>query len=113
MAYFQQQPSGGNSYTRQFAPVQEKVPGQPWDEEEDYDDGFDELMEEEPDEAPSREEIQRERQRKFRIAAGIGDLAATLIGVGVILALVAFLISIIQFVSTDFSQNFSLLQTKF
>ena len=34
-------------------------------------------------------------------------------GVVVILALVAFLITMLRFLSTDFSQNFSLFQTRF
>ena len=49
----------------------------------------------------------------LRIAAGFGNLGATLVGVAVILVLVAFLISMIQFISTDFSQNFSLWVTRF
>ena len=116
MAYFQRQPAEENSYTRQFAPASGDFSEEEWD---DYDDGFDELTEEDPgeeeypaDEA-SEEEARREKRRKYRIAAGIGDFGATLIGVVVILALVAFLINMLRFVSSDFTQNFSLWSTKF
>ncbi|MBQ9210298.1 MAG: hypothetical protein IJ153_01230 [Clostridia bacterium] len=112
MAYFQRNQQPEESYTRQFAPA--PAQGEEWDEEEAYDDGFDELSEEDfpPEEIPE-EELAAEKQRKYRMAAGFGDFGATIVGVVVILALVAFLINMIQFVSTDFSQNFSLWQTKF
>ena len=122
MAYFQRSSSDDPSYIRQFAPAA----GEDWqetdDEDEDepiYDDGFDELMEdgeemEIPEEGSFTEnEWQEERRRKFRTAAGIGNFGATIFGVAAILLLVAFLISMLRFISSDFSQNFSLLQTKF
>ena len=61
----------------------------------------------------SEEEILENRRRKFRIAAGVGDLAATLFGVGAILALLAFLMSMLQFISSDIAQSLSLWQIKF
>ncbi len=45
--------------------------------------------------------------------AGVGDLTAVLAGVGVILVLVAFLISMVRFVSSDLSQTVSILSTGF
>ncbi len=78
-----------------------------------YDDGFDELAAGAPEEELSEEEIREEQKRRFRIAAGAGDLAAVLAGVAVILVLTAFLINMIQFVSADIMQNFSLWVTKF
>jgi|GEM_PF-6486359 len=54
------------------------------------------------------EELAAERRHRFRILAGVSDLAATLFGVAAILALVAFLSSMLRFVSSDFVQNFSL-----
>ena len=118
MAYFQRKPAEEDSYTRHFSPAEEGYAEEEWDDEE-YDDGFDELMEEDsagdddPAEEMSGEEVRLEKRRKYRIAAGIGDFGATLVGVVVILALVAFLINMIRFVSSDFSQNFSLWSTKF
>ncbi len=78
-----------------------------------YDDGFDELASREEEEELSEEERQEENRRRFRIAAGAGDLAAVLAGVAVILVLAAFLVNMIQFVSSDVAQNFSLWATKF
>ena len=113
MPYFERKDP--EKYTPSFAPVSED---ESWNED-DLDDGFDSLMED-PDETeddmgdePDPEELRLARRRKYRIAAGIGDLAAVLIGTGVILALVAFLINILQFVSSDFSRTFSLWQTRF
>jgi len=83
------------------------------------DSGFDALYEDDPDAAealPEEEEdpeLRREaRLRKFRIAAGIGDLGAVLTGAAVILVLVAFLISMLRFVSSDFARTFSLWKTQ-
>ncbi len=81
--------------------------------ENGYDDGFDELATDPEEEELSEEEIREEQKRRFRIAAGAGDLAAVLAGTVVILVLVAFLINMIQFVSTDFAQTFSLFAAKF
>ena len=87
-----------------------------------YDDGFDDLLEDpdageeplDPEEARLLEEEKKQsRLRKLRIAAGLGDFSAVLIGAGVILLLVAFLISMLRFVSSDFARTFSLWQIKF
>ena len=86
--------------------------------DDDYDDGFDELYQDGPEALPEEEEEDPEvrraaRLRKFRIAAGIGDFGAVLAGAAVILILVAFLISMLRFVSSDFSRTFSLWKTQF
>ena len=114
MAYFRDQPSPEKGYSRRFGPAREDAPEEEWEEEAPlWDDGFDELMEEDPEPEISEEERRLLRQHRFRIAANLGDVGATLVGLGVILALVAFLISMLRFLTTDISQNFSLLQTKF
>ncbi len=138
MAYFQRDKDGGNrgydprserqEYEEEFRPPEEgRGPEPVYDDgfgdgyedsyddgfDDGYDDGFDELAAEEPEEELSEEERREEQKRKFRIAAGVGDLAAVLAGVAVILVLTAFLINMIQFVSSDISQNFSLWATKF
>ena len=113
MAYFQHDSKKEETYTRQFAPVRDEEYEEDWDDEE-YDDGFDELLEpEEAAEEADEDAVREEKRRKFRIAAGVGDLGGILIGVGVILALVYFLINVLRFVTTDFKESFSLLQTKF
>ena len=58
------------------------------------------------------EEDRQSRLHKLRIAAGVGDLGAVVVGVAVILLLVAFLISMIRFVSSDFNHFFSLWRIK-
>ncbi len=92
----------------------------PENQEEDYDDGFDELLEDEeydaaqlPEYDLTEEELQAERRRRFRIAAGVGDLTAVLLGVAVILLLAALLISMITFVENDLSKSFSDWITRF
>ena len=113
MPYFQRTDS--DEYTRSFDPreAREEEDGV----EDDYDDGFDELNEEEApaeeEELLSEEEKLEEKRRRFRIAAGIGDVSAILFGTALILVLVALLINMLQFVSSDFAQNFSLFQTRF
>ena len=115
MAYFQQR-TAEEGYTHSFQTAPPLYPEEA-EYEPDYDDGFDALMEEEvePVEAEpalSEEEIRDAKRRKYRIAAGFGDFGAVLLGVVAILILVAFLINMIQFISNDFRQNFSLLQTR-
>ena len=117
MAFFSRQTSQEEPYTRHFPPIEEEDSGTEWPEEEEYDDGFDELLEEGEEDLPEdpvlEEELRQEKQRKFRFAAGLGNFGATLVGVALILVLIAFLIAMVQFISSDFSQNFSLLQTRF
>ena len=125
MQYFERKPDAED--TRRFSALPEE--GEPGgglfshsgDDrfDDDYDDGFDALYEDDPDAAealPEEEEdpeLRREaRLRKFRIAAGIGDLGAVLTGAAVILVLVAFLISMLRFVSSDFARTFSLWKTQ-
>lgn len=114
MAWFQRSGDAEEEYTRRFRPAEEED----GEEEEYYDDGFDELLEE--DELPEEEypeedeeDLRQEKQRKYRIAAGIGDLGATIAGVVVILLLIAYMLNLIRFVVNDFSQNLSLWVTRF
>ena len=87
------------------------------DEDEYYeDDGFDEMNEGEeevPDEAESEEETEERIRDRVKLAFGVGNLGAVIAGTVVILALVALLLSMISFIQTDLSRNFSLLQMKF
>ena len=87
------------------------------DEDEYYeDDGFNEMNEGEeevPDEAESEEETAERIRDRVKLAFGVGNLGAVIAGTVVILALVALLLSMISFIQTDLSRNFSLLQMKF
>ena len=113
MLYFERTDTG--EYTRRFDAV--SGGDERWEKDEN-DDGFDELTDGDSDEypeeeTPDEEELREARRQKFRIVAGIGDLGAVLLGTVVILGLVAFLISMLRFVSSDFSRTFSLWQTRF
>lgn len=129
MAYFQRKRADEEEqYTRKFRTIQQESirteEAEAEAEEEYYDDGLDALNweeeeqdgalpEEEAEEEWTEEELAEERKRKFRIAAGVGDLAAILAGTAVILVLAALLISMIRFVSSDITQNFTIWATKF
>jgi len=76
-----------------------------------YDDGLDEAEEQEPEEL-TEEEITERRHSRIRVAFGAGNLLAIVAGTVLILVLVALLLSMINFVSTDFNRNFSLFLSK-
>lgn len=129
MAYFQRRQNGEEEhYTRRFEASDWNEDGPEEDSRETYPEEYDDELndqiwddtyseEADPEEDESgewtEEDLAEERKRKFRIAAGVGDLVAILAGTAVILVLAAFLISMVQFVSADFSQNFSIWATKF
>ncbi len=138
MAYFQKRHTEeSEAYTRRFSPMnnqggaEEDSDGLEYEDEyeesyreaEAYDDGLDEdgndfmnWNEEDEDSAEdewTEEELAEERKRKFRIAAGVGDLTAILVGTAVILALAALLIQMYHFVTADISQNFTIWATHF
>ncbi|MBR2823322.1 MAG: hypothetical protein IKE24_06540 [Clostridia bacterium] len=120
MPYFERTDS--EAYARRFENPEGGEANASYDEfEEDYDDGFEELLEDPEAEGPidpeearlQEEEARRSRQEKYVIATGLGDFVGVLLGVAVILLLLAFLISMLRFVSSDFSRTFSLWQLKF
>ena len=96
--------------------------GADWEDAE-YDDGFqdDDLYNDgmyddfgdEAEEEWTEEELAEEKKHRFRILAGVGDLTAILAGTALILVLVALLIQMINFVTEDISQNFTIWTTKF
>ena len=59
------------------------------------------------------EEAEAARRKRVRMAFSVGNLAGIIAGTVLILLLVALLLSMINFLQTDISRNFSLLQTKF
>ena len=82
----------------------------------EYDDGFDELAEEEeqaaiPELSPE-EKAERTRNR-VKLAFGAGNLFGVIAGAVLILILLGLIFSMIHFVITDMSRNFSLFQTNF
>ena len=83
------------------------------EEEPDFLNWNEEEYEDPSEEEWTEEELAEERKRKFRIAAGVGDLAAVLAGTAVILALAALLIQMYHFVTADISQNFTIWATHF
>ena len=96
--------------------------GADWESAE-YDDGFqdDDLYNDgmyddfgdEAEEEWTEEELAEEKKHRFRILAGVGDLTAILVGTALILVMVALLIQMINFVTADISQNFTIWTTKF
>lgn len=103
MAYFQSKES-----------VPEKQYSDPEENETEYDDGFDELSEpeEEVPELTSEEKAQRKKDR-IRLAFGAGNLFGVIAGTVLILVLMTMIFSMVHFVITDMSRNFSLFQTNF
>ena len=112
MAYFRengmdktrQQPSAG--FLEKFADEEPEYV------ESEYDDGFDD-PETEAENELSEEEQKEIRKNRFRVISGAGNLAAVITGTVVILALLAFLMSMIGFVLNDADRNFTLFQTRF
>ncbi len=130
MAYFRRTQQE-DAYTPRFRPprsgkaedrdsyAEEEVPDYYAEEEdpeyygEEPDDGFAEMYEAEyPEEELTEEEKQEETRLKYRNAAGAGDLFGIVAGIAVILALTFFLIGMYQFLSSELSDSFALLQTK-
>ena len=82
--------------------------------EMDYDDGFDDLYEA-GEEVPelSREEKAERTKSRLKLAFGAGNLFGVISGTVLILVLLMLIFSMIHFVITDMSRNFSLFQTNF
>ena len=82
--------------------------------EAEYDDGFDELQEEETYVPELTEEEKAERKEsRVRLAMGAGNLFGVIAGTVLILLLATLIFSIVHFVISDMSRNFSLFQTNF
>lgn len=65
-----------------------------------------------PDEELLTEEERRElRQSNWKLLAGLADFAAVILGTAAILILIALLVSLINWLVSDISQTFTLLQT--
>ena len=83
--------------------------------EVEYDDGFDALEDEaaEEEEPLTPEESERKQKHRLALAYGAGNTTALVIGIELILLLIALLLSMIRFVQTDMSRNFTLFETRF
>lgn len=113
MAYFKQNEQ--EEYTSVFQrPVEEPTEEKQIERYDEYDDGFDILADEPEDDVHGEdpEELAERRKERFKFINGIGDFIAVIVGAVVILLLVAFLISLFSWLSTDIKQTFTLWQTK-
>lgn len=108
MAYFRQTQQETQTYT----PVFKKEVSSTADmTDAPYDDGFDDYSDPfAPEEDP--QEIAARRKERFTLFNGVLDFVGVILGAVVILVLLAFLISLINWVSTDINQTFSLWQNK-
>lgn len=107
MAYFKHTQQETQTYTPVFrrddpsAPDMTDVP---------YDDGFDDYSEPIVPEDP--QEVAARRKERFTLFNGVLDFVGVILGAVVILVLLAFLLSLINWVSTGINQTFSLWQNK-
>lgn len=75
-------------------------------------DDFSDLLDGDPlaDDLLTDEEREELHQSRWRLIAGLGDLAGVIIGVGVILLMVMLLISLLNWLAADIVQTFTLWQ---
>lgn len=84
----------------------------PFEEEDEYDDGFDELTQEDEPEL-TEEELEERKGNHFRLAVGAGNLVAVIGGAVLILLLLTMIFSMVHYVINDMNRNFSLFSTNF
>ena len=106
MAYFRQ----NEPYPEEGIPAEGDYPPE-GETEEEYDDGFDELTEEEEPELTEAEK-KEQKESRARLAMGAGNIVAVIVGTVLIMLLLTMLFSMIYFVTTDMTRNFSLFQTQ-
>lgn len=115
MAYFDQN-KPEQEYTSVFRKIVPEQPEESQTEFYDEDEGFDMIESDPEDLADSGEEDPEEaaarRKERFQFINGIGDFVATIIGAVVILLLLAFLISLFNWLSNDIGQTFTLWQNR-
>ncbi|MCQ2457397.1 MAG: hypothetical protein MJ142_01550 [Clostridia bacterium] len=75
-----------------------------------YDDGFDELSGDSAEDGDvlTEEEEEELRRDRYRLAAGLGNLAAIVVGCVIILVMIALLFSLINWLQNDVSHTFTL-----
>jgi hypothetical protein len=87
-----------------------------WEEypEEDYDDGFDDPYEDE-DELPelSEEEKADIQKKRAKVVFEAGNITGIIIGTVLVLLLVMILFSMVYFVRSDITRNFTLFRIQF
>ena len=109
--YFQQDPEPEQPiYDDDFAPEEDDVPVElPYDSIYDQPDPEDDELD---DELLTDEEKAALRRSRWRVLASLGDFAGVIAGTVVILILIALIISLVHWVSSDITQSFTLWQTR-
>ena len=110
--YFQQEPEPEQQpYDEDFAPEEEDVPVElPYDNVYDQPDPAD--IDLDDDELLTDEERAALRRTRWRVLANLGDFIGVIAGTAVILVLIALIISLVHWVSSDITQSFTLWQTR-
>ena len=82
--------------------------------DEDYDDGFDDPYPEEYEEPELSEEEKNEIQKKrIRMIFEAGNITGIIVGMVLVLLLVTILFSMVYFVRSDITRNFTLFRIQF
>lgn len=82
--------------------------------DEDYDDGFDEPYPDEPEEPELSEEEKADIQKKrAKMIFEAGNITGIIVGTVLVLLLVTILFSMVYFVRSDITRNFTLFRIQF
>lgn len=108
--YFQQDPEPEQPvYDNDFAPEEEDAPVElPYDSV--YDQPEEVYLEDE--DLLTDEEKAFLRRSRWRVLASLGDFAGVIAGTAVILILIALIISLVHWVSSDITHSFTFWQTR-
>lgn len=106
MAYFQYKNEQNDPVD--YLPEDQDLQQDTWEEDEYPED---EQWEDDL-EAEDREERRARRRDKMRVAAGVSDFFGVILGTVCILALIALLVSLLNWLHADIAQNFALWQNK-
>ena len=82
---------------------------------EDYDDGFDEPYDEDENEPPelSEEEKADIQKKRAKVVFEAGNITGIIVGTVLVLLLVTILFSMVYFVRSDITRNFTLFRIQF
>ena len=83
--------------------------------DEDYDDGFDEPYDEDENEPPelSEEEKADIQKKRAKVVFEAGNITGIIVGTVLVLLLVTILFSMVYFVRSDITRNFTLFRIQF
>lgn len=109
--YFQQDPEPEQPrYSDDFAPEDDIPDDLPYDGE--YDQPAAEEIYLEDEDLLTDEEKAALRRSRWQVLANLGDFAGVIAGAAVILILIALIITLIHWVTSDITQSFTLWQTR-